>query len=97
MQELKNTLMAFLSVESLSMYKPHPKTYHWAANKVGVPIENCMLLAAHGWDVAGATLAGMRAAFMERPGKTLYPLGPKIEIMGKDMIAISNQLIDLEK
>ena len=39
-----------------------------------------MLIAAHGWDVTGARLTGMRAAFIARPGKTLYPLGPEVEI-----------------
>jgi len=82
-----------LSVEPLNIYKPHPRTYHWAAHEVGVPIGDCMLIATHGWDVTGATLAGMRAAFLERPGKTLYPLGPNIEIRGRDMVAIADQLV----
>ena len=82
-----------LSIESLNTYKPHPRTYHWAANKVGADIGNCMLIAAHGWDVTGATIAGMRAAFLQRPGKTLYPLGPDIEISGRDMVAVADQLV----
>ena len=82
-----------LTTEGLNIYKPHTRTYHWAANEVGVPIGNCMILAAHGWDVAGAALAGMRAAFMRRPGKTLYPLGPDIEINAKDMAAVADQLV----
>jgi 2-haloacid dehalogenase len=86
-----------LTTEGLNIYKPHPRTYHWAANEVGVPIGNCMILAAHGWDVAGATLAGMRAAFMQRPGKTLYPLGPDIEINAQDMAAVADQLVAMPK
>jgi len=82
-----------LTTEGLNLYKPHTRSYHWVANQVGVPIGNCMLLAAHGWDVTGATLAGMRAAFMQRPGKTLYPLGPEIELEGADMTAIADQLV----
>jgi len=82
-----------LTTEGLNLYKPHTRSYHWAANEVGVPIGNCMLLAAHGWDVTGATLAGMRAAFMKRPGKTLYPLGPEIELSGPNMTAIVEQLM----
>jgi 2-haloacid dehalogenase len=86
-----------LTVEGLNIYKPHPRTYHWAANKVGSPIGNCMLIATHGWDVAGATIAGMRAAFLERPGKVLYPLGPDIEICARDMIAVADQLVAMPK
>ena len=54
-----------LTVDGLNVYKPHPRTYHWAAHQSNVPIQNCMLIAAHGWDVAGARLAGMRAAVVE--------------------------------
>ena len=86
-----------LSIEGLSAYKPDPRTYQWAANTVGAAIDDCMLIAAHGWDVAGATLAGMRAAFLERPGKMLYPLGPDIELAGRDMIAIADQLVAMPK
>jgi 2-haloacid dehalogenase len=86
-----------LTTEGLNVYKPHPRTYHWAAHEVGVPIGNCMIIAAHGWDVAGATIAGMRAAFLERPGKTLYPLGPDVEIRGRDMDAVADQLVAMPK
>jgi 2-haloacid dehalogenase len=86
-----------LTVEGLNIYKPHPRTYHWAASKVGTPIGNCMLIASHGWDVAGATIAGMRAAFLERPGKTVYPLGPDIEISGRDMVAVADRLVAMPK
>lgn len=85
-----------LTIEGLNVYKPHTRTYHWAAHEVGVPIGDCMLIAAHGWDVTGATLAGMRAAFLERPGQTLYPLGPDIEICGRDMVAVADQLIAMD-
>jgi 2-haloacid dehalogenase len=62
-----------------------------------VPIGNCMLIAAHGWDVTGATLAGMRAAFIERPGKTLYPLGPDVEFSAFDMEAVAERLVAMPK
>ena len=91
--EIESYFDGRLTIEGLNVYKPHPRTYHWAAHEVGVPIGNCMLIAAHGWDVAGATIAGMRAAFLERPGKTLYPLGPNIEISGRDMVAVADQLV----
>jgi 2-haloacid dehalogenase len=86
-----------LTIEGLNVYKPHPRTYHWAAHEVGVPIGNCMLIAAHGWDVAGARLAGMRAAFLERPGKTLYPLGPDVEFSASDMKAVADRLVAMPK
>ncbi len=86
-----------LTVDGLNIYKPHTRTYHWAAHQANVPIQNCMLIAAHGWDVAGARLAGMRAAFIERPGKTLYPLGPNVEFIASDMGAVADRLVAMSK
>jgi 2-haloacid dehalogenase len=86
-----------LSVQELNVYKPHPRTYHWAVHQVGVPIGDCMLIAAHGWDVAGAVLAGMRAAFIERPGKSLYPLGPEVDFSASDMVDVADRLIVMKK
>jgi 2-haloacid dehalogenase len=86
-----------LTTEGLNVYKPHPRTYHWAAHEVGVPIGKCMIIAAHGWDVTGATIAGMRATFLERPGKTLYPLGPDIEISARDMVTVADELLKMSK
>jgi hypothetical protein len=31
--------------------------------------------------------------FWNAPGKTLYPLGPDIEISGRDMVAVADQLV----
>lgn len=46
--------------------------------------EQAMLVAAHGWDVAGAKAAGMQAAFVSRPGKSIYPLSIKPDFIVKD-------------
>ncbi len=86
-----------LSIEDLGKYKPHTDTYNWAARKMGVKPEEAMLIAAHGWDVAGALWAGWRAAFVGRPGQQQYPLAPKPELAAPDLKIISEKLIALEK
>ncbi|MBA2116547.1 Haloacetate dehalogenase H-2 [Planctomycetes bacterium FF15] len=82
-----------LSVEDVQMFKPHPHTYKWATNKMNVAPEESMLVAAHGWDIAGALNAGMRGAFIDRPGAQLYPPSQVPEIIEPDLIQISKQLI----
>ena len=69
-----------LSIETVAKFKPFKDTYIWAANELDVKPEECMLIAAHGWDVAGALWAGWRAAFISRPGQQTFPLAPKTEI-----------------
>ncbi len=70
-----------LSVEEVQLFKPHSHVYKWAARKMGLAPEECMLVAAHGWDVAGAIWSGWRAAFISRPGAQLFPLAPVPEIV----------------
>ena len=101
-QQMKNSglqkyLTDRLSVESVGYFKPHPHVYRWAARQVQHDIGDCMLVAAHGWDIAGALWAGMRGAFLARPGKQLYPLAPEPEINEKDFKLAAKQLIDLPK
>jgi 2-haloacid dehalogenase len=35
------------------------------------------MVAAHGWDIAGAEKAGLQTAFIRRQGKVLFPLAEK--------------------
>ena len=73
-----------LSVESAGKFKPSKVAYDWAAQHRKVKPEECMMIAAHGWDVAGAQWAGWRAAFIARPGQQQYPLAPEVEIVAND-------------
>ena len=75
-----------LSVEDINLYKPDTRTYEWAIERMGIAAEDAMLVAAHGWDIAGAKQAGWQAAFIARPGKVLYPLAlsPDTVVNGLD-------------
>ncbi len=75
-----------LSVEDINLYKPDTRTYEWAIEKMGIAAEDAMLVAAHGWDIAGAKQAGWQAAFIARPGKVLYRLAiaPDTVVSGLD-------------
>lgn len=86
-----------LSIEDIGKYKPHTDVYRWAARKLVVLPEKAMLVAAHGWDVAGALWAGWRAAFVSRPGQQQYPLAPHPEIVAPNLKAVSEKLIELGK
>lgn len=85
-----------LSVEDVQMYKPHQHVYAWAARRLGLEPRECMLVAAHGWDIAGALWAGWRGAFLARPGAQLYPLAPKPEIDVPDLGAAADRLIAMK-
>lgn len=84
---------ATLSIDSIKKYKPALETYKWATEQLSVNVSDAILIAAHGWDIAGALQAGMQAAFIERKGQSLYPLSPKPAFTGKDMVEIANKII----
>ena len=85
-----------LSVETVGKYKPDSTVYDWAAKKVGAQPHECLMIAAHGWDIAGAIWAGWRGAFIARPGQQLFPLAPLPEINEPDLLKISEKLITLD-
>lgn len=85
-----------LSVEDIGKFKPHTDTYIWAARKMKIKPEECLLVAAHGWDIAGALWANWRGAFISRPGAQLYPLADKPEIVASNLALITEQLIALK-
>jgi 2-haloacid dehalogenase len=84
---------ATLSVDAIRKYKPDLETYKWAAKQLSANVSDAMLVAAHGWDIAGALQAGLQAAFIEREGQSLYPLSPKPAFIGKDLVEIANKII----
>ncbi|MTI21627.1 haloacid dehalogenase type II [Fulvivirga sp. RKSG066] len=85
-----------LSVEKAGKYKPHRDVYHWAASKAQVDPADCMMIAAHGWDIAGAIWAGFMGAFIARPEQQRYLLAPKPEIDETDLLKVANTLIALK-
>lgn len=82
-----------LSADSVKRLKPAPEPYHHAAAELGVPTSELRLVAAHGWDVAGALRAGCKAAFVARPGKGLDPLSPPPDIIGRDLAEVAERLV----
>lgn len=81
-----------LSVEGIGKYKPHREVYLWAAQQVQAKPEECMLVAAHGWDVAGAKWAGMMTAFVARPGQQVFSLAPSPDIQVADLTELATRL-----
>ena len=63
------------------------------AERAGVPIGGVRLVAAHGWDIAGALAAGCRAAFVARPGAILYPHGPQPDVVAPDLAGVADALL----
>lgn len=90
---LSDRFELLLSVDAIRRYKPAPETYRYAAERLAVPIGEMILVAAHGWDVAGALRAGARAAFVARPSQVLIPGMPIPEIVAPTLTDVAARLI----
>ena len=86
-----------MSVEDVGKFKPFREAYDWAAKKIGIDSREAMIIAAHGWDVAGALWAGWRAAFIGRPGQQLFPLAPRTEIIVPDLQKAADIMVKYQK
>ena len=62
-------LDAVLSVEEAGVYKPHPKVYQLAVDRLGVPAGEIAFLSSNGWDAWAASAFGMRAIWCNRYGQ----------------------------
>jgi 2-haloacid dehalogenase len=81
-----------LSVDAVKRYKPSREVYEYAASELGVDTADILLVAAHAWDVAGAMAAGCKAAFVQRPGKSVNPLAKKPDFVVKDLNSLVRKI-----
>lgn len=87
---------ANLSIESVGVFKPHLSTYQWAIKELGVNADDALMVAAHGWDIAGADKAGLQTAFIRRPGKVLFPLAAKPDYSVLDVNELAATLVQFK-
>lgn len=75
-----------LSVEEIGIYKPHPRVYQLAVDRLGVESESICFVSSNGWDVAGASAFGMKAVWVNRAGLKVerLPAGPVVQLMRLD-------------
>lgn len=59
-----------LSVEEVGVYKPHPKVYQFACNRLGIPAEAILFVSSNGWDAWAASAFGFRVAWCNRQDHT---------------------------
>jgi 2-haloacid dehalogenase len=61
-------LDAVLSVEEAGVYKPHPKVYQLAVDRLGVPAAAIAFQSSNAWDAYAASAFGMQVVWCNRYG-----------------------------
>ena len=63
---LEALLDAVLSVEEVGIYKPHPKVYQLAVERLGVPAGGIAFQSSNAWDAHGASAFGFKVVWCNR-------------------------------
>lgn len=70
---------AVISVEEAGVFKPHPRVYELAVERLGVERGEILFLSSNGWDAYAASAFGMRVAWCNRYGQVAERLPGKPE------------------
>jgi len=72
---LARRFAAVLSVDELKIYKPAPKVYQLAVDRLGVPAPAIGFVSSNCWDAVGARSFGLRTFWVNRGGQPVDGLG----------------------
>ncbi|MBV9523902.1 MAG: HAD-IA family hydrolase, partial [Alphaproteobacteria bacterium] len=62
-------LDAVLSVEEVGVYKPHPKVYQLAVDRLGIAAAAIAFQSSNSWDAYAASAFGMHVVWCNRYGQ----------------------------
>lgn len=90
---IRDNFERVFSVDSVRCYKPAPAPYLMVARELSVDVDSLLMVAAHSWDIAGAMRAGLRGAFLARPGQVLDGLTPKPDFEAADLRELAELIL----
>ncbi len=85
-----------MSVDEAAALKPSPEVYRYAIDRLGATPAATWMVAAHGWDIAGAMRTGLHGAFVSRPGQSPDPLAVP-DIVAANFTDLADKLIIAER
>ena len=86
---LESGFEAVLSVDPLRVFKPSPRVYQLAVDRLGVAPAEIGFASSNSWDIAGATAFGFTTFWINRAGQHADELGqtPHAVLSGLDQLA----------
>src|SRR5438093_13693962 len=76
---------AVLSVEAVGVYKPHPKVYQLAVDRLEVPAGAIAFQSSNAWDAYAASAFGMQVVWFNRYRQRLERLPEQPERTAKSL------------
>jgi 2-haloacid dehalogenase len=82
--------IATLSCDEIEKTKPHPDVYDMAKRDASGEV---WLVAGHAWDVAGASAAGLRTAWVSATEKEYLSVYPRPDIVADDLAEAAERML----
>lgn len=79
---------AVLSVEDVGVFKPHPKVYQLALDRLDLPASAVSFLSSNAWDAHAASAFGMRVVWCNRYGQRRERLPGRPDCMVTSLAAL---------
>lgn len=86
-----------ISIDEIRRWKPHREVYLHAVNVVGVPPGDLALVAAHAWDIHGASQAGLVTGWVSRLEKRFNSSMNPPDVAANTLDSVCGKLLDLTK
>ncbi|MCP1674753.1 2-haloacid dehalogenase [Natronocella acetinitrilica] len=85
---LGDHLDAVLSIESVGVFKPDPRSYRLALDRLGLSARQVLFHSSNGWDVAGAATFGFHVAWINRfaAPRECLPGEPDVELQSLEPV-----------
>jgi 2-haloacid dehalogenase len=92
---LRDRIEIVISAPESGAFKPDPRPYRMALERLHAPADEVALVAAHWWDVAGAKAAGLRTGWVARRDLVLPDGLPEPDVGGRDLMEVAEGLTRL--
>ncbi len=90
--KVENFIDRCFSIDQFKKWKPHKNVYLSTCKLMNINPKNTLMIAAHGWDINGAKLAGLKTAYITRYEKKISNFYLKPDYVGKDSFEIIQKL-----
>lgn len=91
---LDSLFEAILSTDQIRSYKPDPRSYQLATDRLQLPREQILFVAFAGWDVAGAKWFGYPTFWVNRFDAPTEELGVEADAAGQDLSSLVKFVLD---
>ncbi|WP_033291049.1 haloacid dehalogenase type II [Amycolatopsis jejuensis] len=81
------------SAQQVSRLKPAGEPYRQVLRAYAAEPEQAVMIAAHGWDIAGAQAAGLRTALLTRPGVQPLPGSPAATYTAATLPLLAEEIV----